>query len=514
MSTTTIKIDPAIEKRLAEGIARFKYDAYGFVKFVFPWGVKGSSLERKQGPEKWQADLLHAVSAHRLDNYYRREMGFDYKVFRSAIASGHGVGKSTLVSWIIIWLMSTSMDTRGVVTANTANQLQTKTWPELGKWYHLMIHKHWFTWTSSSFYYARYPEDKQKNYKVDALTVSPENTEAWAGLHNETGVVFIIFDEASGVDHALWDVAEGAFTDGEPFFFVFGNPTQPDGDFADCFLNDPDRRWYKKHVDSREVSHTNKGHLNDIIKRNGIDSDFVRIRVLGTFPSRAYDGFISPDSVTTAMNREAHYDSGVAVVLGCDIARFGDDENVIAVRQGTDARSIPWRSWRGVDTMQTALRIAEIANELQPDGIIIESIGPGVGVIDILRSWNIKVLEIHPGAASSMVEFLNLRAEGWSKMREWIENRGCLPTVDGDLFKQLTTIRYALARGEGALQMEAKKSMKDRGLSSPDKADALMLTFLHNVSRRDSKTAASRRGAGSTRRAKVDYDDLGLDEAA
>lgn len=503
-----IKIDAALEERLRNLISRFRYDAFGFVMAVFPWGQPGTSLANKQGPEKWQADLLHAVSQHRLDNYHRKTIGFDYKVWRSAVSSGHGVGKTALVAWIIYWLMSTSMDTRGVVTANTANQLQTKTWPELGKWHNLAINKHWFTWTSSSFYYARYPEDRQKNYKVDALTVSPENTEAWAGLHNETSVVFVVFDEASGIDHELWNVAEGAFTDGEPFFFCFGNPTQPDGDFADCFINDPDDRWWKRHIDSREVTHTNKAHLNDIIKKNGLDSDFVRIRVLGTFPLKAYDGYIAPADVTTAMQREVHLDSGVALVLSIDVARFGDDENVACFRQGTDARSIPWRSWRGQDTIGSAMKIVEMVNQYKPDAIVIESIGPGVGVIDVLRSWGYKVLEVHPGAPSSRKEFRNVRAELWSTGREWIAVRGCLPTMDGDLFKQLTTIRYTNAgQGEAVLQMEAKKDMKKRGLSSPDRADALMLSFAHNVARRDAKTS---RGTSSTRQAIVDYDELGM----
>lgn len=504
------KIDTNLEERLRNLIARFRYDAYGFVMAVFPWGMPGSSLHNKTGPEQWQKDILLAVSQHRIDNYHRKQIGFDYRVWRSAVSSGHGVGKSALVAWIIIWLMSTTLDTRGVVTANTATQLQTKTWPELGKWYNLAINKHWFTWTAASFYYARYPEDKQKNYKVDALTVSPENTEAWAGLHNETSAVFVIFDEASGIDPLLWQTAEGAFTDGEPFFFVFGNPTQPDGNFADCFVNDPDDRWWKRQVDSRSVSHTNKAHLNDIIKQNGLDSDFTRVRVLGTFPTKAYDGFIAPSDVTAAMQREVHLDTGVALILALDVARFGDDENVACFRCGTDARSIPWRTWRGTDTVAGALKIVEMINEYQPDAVVIESIGPGQGIIDLLRSWNYKVLEVHPGAPSARKEYLNVRAELWDKGREWIAVRGCLPNLDGDLFKQLTSIRYtAGGGGESVLQMESKRNMKKRGLPSPDRADALMISFAHNVARRDQKTSGGRQN-NNNRQAVVDYDEFDM----
>lgn len=508
----TNKIEPATEQRLRDLVARFRYDAFGFVMTMFPWGVKNTTLAKKSGPEPWQADLLHALSVHTLDNQYLKIVGFDYKVMRSAVASGHGVGKSALVAWIILWLMSTRMDTRGVVTANTATQLQTKTWPELGKWYNMMLNKHWFTWTAASLYYRDYPEDKQKNYKVDALTVSPENSEAWAGLHNEHGTVFVIFDEASGIDRELWRVAEGAFTDGEPFFLVFGNPTKPDGPFAECFTEDAAGRWRKENVDSRSVSHTNKAHLADLIRVNGIDSDFVRIRVLGQFPEKAYDGFLSAQCVTTAMQRELFFDDGVALVMAIDVARYGDDETVFGFRQGNDARSIPWVTRRGLDGVSIAHIAVDLINKYKPDAVVIESVGPGVTVIDVLRSWGYKVLEIHPGAPSSQPkQWLNIKAELWAKGKDWIDNRGCLSEHDGQLFKQLTTIRYVLqGAAETVLKMEPKADLKARGEESPDRADTLMLTFAYNIARRDKSRNTRPSGVGSTNRAKTEYDEFAL----
>lgn len=503
------KHDPEVEQRLRDLVATFRYDAHGFVLAMFPWGEKGTSLARKTGPEPWQAKILNDVSVHSIDNAYRKILGFDYKVWRSATASGHGVGKSALVAWIILWIMATRMDARGVVTANTANQLQNKTWPELSKWYNMFLAKHWFTWTGQSIYYADYPEEKQKNYKIDALTVSPENSEAWAGLHNETSAVVVIFDEASGIDKVFWGIAEGAFTDGEPFFFVFGNPTRPDGEFADCFLNDPENRWRKENVDSREVSHTNKAHLADIVRANGEDSDYVRIRIKGQFPRKAYDGFISADEVTAAQQRELHIDDGAALVLAIDVARYGDDETVFTFRQGNDARSRPTETCRGMNTVQVAERAVELINLHRPDAIVIESVGPGVGVIDTLRSWGYKVLEVHPGTPSANKAYLNLRAEYWSIGREWIQQRGCLAVVDGTLFRQLTTIRYeTVGSGETVLKMESKADLKSRGHDSPDRADALMLTFAYKIARRDKSRNARPSGSGSTLRARTEYDEF------
>lgn len=508
MATREDKVAPEADRRLSEYISQFRYDAYGFVMAAYPWGVPHTPLAHKAGPEPWQAKLLHAVSHHRIENAIRKSMGFNYIPWRSAVASGHGVGKSAEVAWLIDWLMSTTRDCRGVVTANTGNQLQTKTWPELAKWHQMLITKHWFQWTAQSYYFAQYPEDQQKNYKIDAITVSPENSEAFAGLHNETSAVVIIMDEASGIERPIWEVAEGAMTDGEPFMFVFGNPTQPTGPFADCFVPNEAIPWWTLNVDSREVSHTNKEHLNSLIKRWGVDSDFVRIRVLGKFPEKAYDGYISPQRVIEAQQRTLYHDDGVALILGIDIARFGNDDTVFCFRQGTDARSIPWHTMKGADNMQVAVKAAALIEKYRPDAVVIENVGPGVGVIDILRSWRHKILEVHPGAPSSLpMSYLNVRAELWGKMREHIDTRLCLPE-DGDLFKQLTSIRYKLLKNETVLQMEAKSDMKDRGLESPDRADALALTFAFNISRRD-KQRGTNGGAGGLRQQAIhDYDVL------
>lgn len=483
------KASPEIEERLAKYVAQFRYDAYGFVMAVFPWGQKGTVLEKKRGPEPWQKELLDAVSQHRRDNADMKAMLLDMIPWRSAVASGHGIGKSALVAWLIYWIFSTSTDARGVATANTSDQLETKTWPELAKWHGLAINRHWFTWTASSFFFAKYPEDKRKNYMINALTVSEQNTEAFAGLHNEGRAIIILFDEASGIDRAIWEVIEGAQTDGEVFFFSFGNPTRPDGPFAERFM-DPvmGKGFYLKHVDSREVSHTNKVVIADLIERYGEDSDVVRIRVKGTFPEKAYDGYISPATVAVASEREAYHDTGVGLVMAVDVARYGDDATVLGFRRGTDARTIPWLSFRGLNNVQVAERVAEQALKYKPNIICIESIGPGIGVIDILKTWGYRVVEVFPnGSADDPVRFFNKRAELWSRMRDWLMGNGAIPPI-ADLHKEIPSVRYK-TQGDKLL-MEPKKDMKERGLPSPDHADTLALTFAAKPQRRDAQGAS------------------------
>lgn len=484
------KISVEKERELAEFIATFYADPYGFVMAVFPWGEPtlpdGSfnPLHDKTGPEDWQREELIALGEHIKYNMELQDIGLDMVVWRSAIASGHGIGKSAFVSWIILFLMSTRVDTRMAVTASTQFQLEDKTWPELSKWHNLMIHRHWFIWSATALSFAAYPEAKRKNYRATAATVSETNTEAFAGLHNEGKSVAIIFDEASGVYPKIWEVADGALTDGEAFFFAYGNPTKPDGEFADCF--DKHAHMYRtRHIDSREVSFTNKNALNDIIRKYGEDSDEAKVRVKGQFPSQSFNGFIQADAVDEAMERTEYGDPGAALIMAIDVARFGNDKSVIKFRQGRDARSIPALKFGKLSTVQLAEIAAREINAKRPDAVVIESTGPGSGVIDILRDKGYRVHEVHPGSAAVKHEhFVNKRAEYWDAMREWIYDQGVLEN-DPALRAQLISIMYTLDRHEQRIKLEAKEDMKKRGLPSPDEADTLALTFAVSVARRD-----------------------------
>lgn len=480
------------ETQLAEFLAGFYDDPLGFVLAVFPWGMPtlpdGASnpLADKDGPEMWQRELLIELGNHIKGNVIRREIGIDMEVWRSAIASGHGVGKSALVAWIIYFFMSTRADTRGAVTASTQFQLDDKTWPELGKWHNLALNKHWFVWTATTFSFAAYAEDRRKNYRTTAATVSETNTEAFAGMHNEGNTVFVIFDEASGVYPKIWEVADGALTDGEAFFLAFGNPTKPEGEFADCFDKHQDI-YFTRHVDSRSVRFTNKNALNDILRKYGEDSDEARVRVLGKFPSVSMNAFIPAEAVDLARSRDVWGDSGAALIMGVDGSRspFGDKFR-ISYRQGRDARSLPSLEFPGMNTIEAFRVVAAEADRTRPDIIVIEGTGPTTGLIDVLKFRGYPVAEVYPGAPSSNIEkYQNNRAEWWSEMREWLWLEGVLPEECESLKKQLISIRFGHQRQTQKLFMESKQDMKDRGLPSPDEADSLMLTFAVKVARRD-----------------------------
>jgi len=163
------------EEQLVEEIARCSNDPLRFVMFAFPWG--SGELADHEGPDTWQVDTLTEIG-----NRLRAGEIDVSQAIQIAVASGHGIGKSALVSWLILWAIATFEDTRGVVTANTDAQLRTKTWAELAKWYRRCICSHWFEFTATALY-AR-DAKHEKTWRIDMVPWSERNTEAFAGLHN------------------------------------------------------------------------------------------------------------------------------------------------------------------------------------------------------------------------------------------------------------------------------------------------------------------------------------------
>jgi transposase-like protein len=285
-----IDIDERTLDELAEFFAEFASKPLEFVLAVFPWGQ--GELASRTGPERWQTELLSRIGAGLSPS----------QAVLEAVASGHGVGKSALVAWIILWAMSTATDTRGVVTANTETQLKTKTWAELAKWHRLFIGRELFKLEATSLFSV--DPEHTKTWRVDMVAWSERNPEAFAGLHNQGRRVFMIYDEASSIPDIIWETSEGFLTDEntERLWLVCGNPTRSSGRFRSAF---DDARWHTTQVDAREVSFTNKNQISAWADAYGDDSDFFRVRVKGVFPRVGSLEFISAFAVAEARQRDA-----------------------------------------------------------------------------------------------------------------------------------------------------------------------------------------------------------------
>lgn len=469
-----------------------KDDPAAFVLFVYPWGEPGTPLEKHTGPRKWQLDILNDIRDQLVENRNLSMLELAPKIMQAATASGRGIGKSSLTSWLVHWMMSTRLGSTTIVTANTEQQLKSRTWAELGKWVTMAINGHWFEMTALSMRPAKWFEEALKKelridtgyYYAQAQLWSEENPDAFAGVHNHNGIL-VLFDEASGIPHPIWTVTEGFFTEPivDRYWFVFSNPRRNSGAFFECFHKNRNF-WKLRKIDARTVEGTDRALYDKIIAQHGDNSYEACVEVRGEFPSQSVAQFIPVDVARKAMELDVDFDAGAPLVMGVDVARFGDDRSVISFRQGRDARSIPWQFYVGIDTMQLAMRVAEFADRYRPEAIFVDGGGVGGGVVDRLKELKYRVIEVQAGeSADDKDKYANRRVEMWDRMREWLMH-GAVPSNE-DLFNDLIGIEYRYNVTTTQLMLERKDEMKKRGLASPDLADALALTFARPVARRD-----------------------------
>jgi hypothetical protein len=149
MQTTIYKPEDEQELMARLWSPVLKDNPLAFVKYVFPWGVKGTPLEHFSGPRKWQREILQDITDHiKVNNELvtgaLSNQEIMYKVLQEAVSSGRGIGKSALVSWLTIWMVSTRIGSTTIISANSENQLRSITWAEITKWLAMSLNSHWF----------------------------------------------------------------------------------------------------------------------------------------------------------------------------------------------------------------------------------------------------------------------------------------------------------------------------------------------------------------------------------
>lgn len=460
-------------------LASVKGDPYAFTMGAYPWGEAGTVLEKFDGPDQWSIDLFELIRSGLLN---------PAEAIQIATASGHGIGKSATVSWIIIWAFTTFPDCRGVITANTETQLKTKTWAEVGKWYNLCFFtRDHFTLTATALF-SKDP-DRERTWRIDMIPWSEKNPAAFAGLHNQGKRILLIFDEASEISDVIWETAEGALTDDdtEIMWLVFGNPTRNSGRFRECF--DSGRHaefWQSRQIDSRTVRVTNKSRFDKWIKAYGEDSDFVRVRVLGQFPRVGEMEFFSAADIDGAMSpdREVFVDAFTPLALGVDVARFGSNNSIIFPRKGRDARSIARKVFNGINTVELANQVHSCYVEWRPDGIFVDGGGVGGGVVDNIRNQRLHCIEVQFGGKDDITgvvfdnageRYANKRAAMYGALRAWLKT-GIIP-FDETLRTAMLAIRYTFNKKDEIQLVSKEDLMEDNPGLMLDDLDALCLTF-------------------------------------
>lgn len=456
-------------------LASVSDDPLAFVMGAFPWGVEGTRLAKFTGPEEWQAKVLSRI---------RDGLPLN-KAIQEAVASGHGVGKSALVSWIILWATTTKPDTRGVVTANTETQLKTKTWAELGKWFHMFLGKDEFKLTATALFHDS--EEHERTWRIDMVPWSERNTEAFAGLHNQGRRILVLYDEASAIPDVIWETTEGALTDKDTqiVWVVCGNPTRNVGRFKECFAGGLfSDYWRTTQVDSRSISFTDKSQIERWIRAYGEDSDFCRIRIYGMFPRVGEMEFFNANDIEEAMQREAVVNLSDPLALGVDVARYGKNSSVIFPRKGRDARSFERWRFQGLSTVQLADKVFEAHLHFHSDGIMVDGGGVGGGVVDNVRHKQLFCYEVQFGAkddtphavwGSQGERYANKRSGMYGACRAWLKTAS-LPN-DPELKKQFSSIKYTLNKKDEIQLMSKEDMLKLDPDLELDDIDALVCTF-------------------------------------
>lgn len=404
-------------------------------------------------PDSWQQDVMRDIAANQ----------------RVAVASGHGIGKTALISWLIHWFISTRPDPQILVTANTKNQLDSKTWRELIKWNKQALNANWFDHSATKFFMKDSPE----TWFAAAIPWTEHNSEAFAGTHEDH--VLVLFDEASNIAQTIWDVVEGAMTTEGAKWVAFGNPTRNTGAFRECFGKFR-HRWKTRQIDSRTAKMVDTKQVQQWVDDYGEDSDFVRVRVRGEFPRAGSNQFISGEYVDRCSGYVAEGYEAQPKILAVDVARFGDDSSVLCKRHGR--KVFPLLKYKGLDTMKLADKVIEVIVEWEPDAVVVDGVGVGAGVVDRLMQlgYSHLVTELNGGyAPDDDVVYYNKRAELWGLMRDAIKVGIELPD-DRELSDDLIGPEYGFTAKQ-QIQLEKKEDMKKRGLGSPDCGDALAMTY-------------------------------------
>ena len=432
------------------------------------------------GVELWakQREVLSALVKHR----------------RVAVKSGNGLGKGFCAAVALLWFIHAHKDAAiALSTAPTFRQVRHVLWRQVRRLYRpnaqllggKMLDTRW--------------EISDERY---AMGLSAENADQFQGFHSPN--MLIVVDEAEGVSDEIYEAIEAVMTTADPLLLLIGNPTTVTGAFRRAFYEE--RQLYHNitisALDSPNVlagktvvpGLTSARWVEERRETWGEDNPIYRARVLGEFPDQAEDTLIGLSDVEAAAQRWKAEKEGVAgetegetidipgeVVLAVDVARFGSDRSVILRRQGS--RVLEIRTFRDMDTMQLAGWVAAAIRETSPERVCVDEIGVGAGVVDRLKEQGHPVKGINVARRARQERlFANVRAEGYWRLKELFATGEISIPDDHQLMGELAALRYSFD-SQGRVLMESKEAMRQRGLPSPDKADALMLAFLESANK-------------------------------
>jgi len=402
---------------------------------------------------------------------------------RTAVKSCTASGKTAVLAWLTFYFLICFPNCRMLVTAPTANQLHRVFRSEVALWLGTMKEpfRGFFEIMSDKIFI----KGKKDTQFCSLVTGSPENKESFAGLHAAKVVVMV--DEASALPSEIFDTLLGTLSSGDTSFILVSNPVRSSGSFYNLFqksdnlLSDTtSSRWDTLTFDSFGSPNVDKDWIEEVTDYYGPNSDFVKMRIYGEFPTLSDAQFLSSSDIIAAAKRtldgrEYHQ---FARVLGADPARFGDDASVIVDRQGPKVHSV--EKFHGLDTIEFAEQVVRKFRMHNYQCVYVDGIGLGAGVVDQLRKMKVPVVEVMVnGKSSDPKSYSNVRAQIYGHLKNWLSTAD-IPRDDEDLVEDLSALNYFF-NNKLQIVLENKKDMKKRLKRSPDRADALSLTFASEV---------------------------------
>ena len=422
----------------------------------------------KFSPDPWQRDVMMDIASHP----------------RVSVRSGHGVGKTGTEAVTVLWFLTCFKYPKVICTAPTLQQLHDVLWSEIDKWRSKSpLLQELLEWTKTYVYMKGYGK---RWFAVAKTASAPENMQ---GFH-EDNMLFVV-DEASGIEESIMEAILATLSGGNNKLLMCANPTRTTGTFYDSHhLN---RALYRCHrVSSLDSSRTNKENIAAFIKKYGAESNVVKVRVYGDFPTQEDDVFMPLPLVEAAVGRELADEEIGKITLGIDVARYGDDETIIAQNVGGRI-SLPVIA-HGQNLMRTVGDIVIVYRKVLKDhpgykGVVtayIDDTGLGGGVTDRLqevkREEGLHRLEIvpinfgmRPPQDGSELKYADITTFMWANIKELMEAKQLSLENDEELVAQRTVRKYSIT-SSGRITLERKKDMKSRGIKSPDRADAVALS--------------------------------------
>lgn len=459
-----------------------------------------------------------------LEYYQERVLKAFDEADRLAISACHDVGKTFLAARIAIAFLSTRPNSKVITTAPTYNQVEKILWSELRAAHSkakvpLGGKLNLTDWTFSPEWFALGFTPKNE---VSGETGQGTQS-SFQGFHASD--LLVIFDEATGIPHNIWTMAEGLLTSARVKFVAIGNPTSKNSEFYRCFSNPSWKKVYLNCFDSpnliandlttkeklaleiEKVSSMKDDDFQNHVKsykivkpyllttkwvvenvrKWGLDHPLSVSKVFGEFPEAGDNTLIPLGFIERSQARKYIPVKTDRKVIGVDVARYGTDSTVLTGLHGKQQTGLEvlYRS-SAIDVVGAAINMSREMNGA--DVICVDETGVGGGVVDLLIDAvqtgalprNCEIRGVQFGAAceddADRERYANLKARMFDLLSKDLKDpEGLCLFNDSTYLEELPTILFKYDQ-KGRLVIESKDDYKKRtGRKSPDRSDSVAL---------------------------------------